>query len=376
MLPEMTSGRAELPSAIRQGDRRRWAAPDWFARVPGAVGVGALCLAVEAFLNAILLHGDRLTGDEPYYERIATHPAGPHTFPYAFRIGAAYLVHLLPFSHSVSWQLLALVAGAVAAGALFALLREFAVDPRLALALAVGFSISPNLLVVLLRDGRSVDPSAIMVITLGCLFIVRRQRLALALTLLVGATVHESCLFLIPLGYAVWAERPRDRDALRDVALVAVVPCLFYLYLRASIVTVGKGYQSGSFLSARVAVLRAGLGDGAWRLEARRMLLALGPMWVAAPFALRESRFARRGLVLVVCCFGSLTIALDWGRLVFFAAPVFYVAGAQVLKNRRRLAIAAVIVLFAVDIGYAVYMQVHGVRYGLDTQGIPTGPTI
>lgn len=191
---------------------------------------------VALALNALLVHESGLSGDEPYYERIAAHPAGPHTFPYAFRIGVPYLVHVLPFSHAFSWELLALLVIAAAAGALFALLHEFEIDRRLAVWLAVCFSVSPPLLVVLLRNGRSVDPATILVVTLGCLFIVRRQRLALAVTLLAGTTVHESCMFLIPLAYAVWAERLIDARALRDLALVAVLPAVVYVYLRSSIV--------------------------------------------------------------------------------------------------------------------------------------------
>jgi hypothetical protein len=31
------------------------------------------------------------------------------------------------------------------------------------------------------------------------------------------------------------------------------------------------------------------------------------------------------------------------------------------------MAVALVVSLFALDLGYAAYMQAHGVRYGLDT---------
>lgn len=100
-----------------------------------------------------------------------------------------------------------------------------------------------------------------------------------------------------------------------------------------------------------------------------------GPLWLAAPFALRDLRFARRGLVLFALCVGSMTFALDWGRMVFFAAPVVYVAAAHVLRDRRRLAIAAVAGLLALNLGYAAYMQVHGVKHGLDSTAPPArGP--
>jgi hypothetical protein len=335
-----------------------------------AISVGMLCLAVTAALNALLIHQVGLSGDEPYYSRIAAHPAGPHNFPYAFRVGLPYLVHVLPFSQAFSWELLALLATGAAGGALFALLEEFDIDRRLAGALAVAFAISPPALVVLLRNGREVDTAAILVITLGCLFIVRRRRIALAITLLAGATIHESCLFLIPLAYAVWAERLLDVRALRDLALVAAPPVIFYVYLRSSIVAVGESYQpgyGGAFFSQRVDVLRDALRDGGWARELRRIAIVYGPLWLVAPVALPRLRFARRGLVLLVLALASMTFAFDWGRIVYFAAPVVYVAAAYAMRHRRRLAAAAVIGLLALDLGYAIYMQVHGVKHGLDS---------
>lgn len=202
--------------------------------VPPPVVVGGLCLLVALALNAVLIHETGFpSGDGPYYARIAAHPAGPHNFPYAFRVGVPYLVHVLPFSHSFSWEAIALLSAAAAGGALYALLRSFDVGPRFAAGLAVGFSISPPLLVVFLRNGLMVDPVAICVITFGCLFIVRRRKLALTVTLLIGATIHEACMFLVPLTYAVWAERPLDRQALRDTAMVGLLPVALYLYIRA-----------------------------------------------------------------------------------------------------------------------------------------------
>jgi hypothetical protein len=338
-----------------------------------------LCLAVAVLFNTVLLHeSGRLSGDSPYYERIAAHPAGPHNFPYAFRIGLPYLVHVLPFSHTFSWELLALLSAGAAGGALCALLLEFDVGRPLAAWLSVGFAVSPNILVVLLRNGRGVDVTAILVITLGCLFIVRRKKLALAATILAGTTIHESCLFLVPLTYAVWAERPIDRAAARDTAVVAALPVAVYLYLRASIAAVGEVYQpgyTGPFVQARIDVLRDSLQNGGWHTEVRRLALALGPLWLVAPVALRSLPFARRGLVLVALCAAGMTFALDWGRLIFFAAPVFYVAAAYVARNRRKVAVAMVVGLFALDLGYAAYMQVHGVKHGLDTNAPPArGP--
>ncbi|MGI8556690.1 MAG: hypothetical protein ACR2ND_00010 [Solirubrobacteraceae bacterium] len=122
-------------------------------------------------------------------------------------------------------------------------------------------------------------------------------------------------------------------------------------------------------------MIRQSLSNGGWELELRRLASAFGPLWLAAPFALPRLRFARRGLILVALCVASMTYALDWSRLIFFAAPVFYVSAADALSGRRRLAIAAIVAFIALDVGYAGYMQVHGVKHGLDTTAPPTrGP--
>jgi hypothetical protein len=319
-----------------------------------------------ALADALIRHESHPTGDEPFYLRMAAHPSAPHAFPYAYRIAVPWLVHVLPFSHVVSFTILAWLALGAAGGALYVLLQEFEVRPRLALALAVGFVLSPILLVVLPRHGQSIDPEETLVMVLGCLFIVRRQRVALALTLLIGVAVKETSLFLIPLAYAVWAERPLDREALRDVVGVAAIPVAAYVLLRASVDAVGSSYASGytgSFLSVRAQVL----GDAVSTLQLRRLAYTFGPLWLIAPFALRDLSFARRGLVLVALCLLAMTVTFDSPRIIFLAAPVFYVAAGWVLRNRPRLAALAIVALLAVDLGYGIYLQVHGVRHGLDT---------
>lgn len=309
--------------------------------MPPAIRVGLLCLAIVGLVDALIRHESRMTGDEPFYERMANDPGAAHNFPYAYRILVPSLVHVLPFSHVVSFTLLALLALAGAGAALYALLEEFEIPSGLGVGLSVGFVLSPTLLVVLVRHGRSIDPASVLVLTLGCLFIVRRQRIALAITLLVGAAVRESSLFLIPLAYAVWAERPLDRYALRDVAAVSLLGVIAYIVLRTSVEAGGRQYipgYNGPFFKARFDVVHDALSGGTLPVELRRLAYTYGPLWLVAPFALRDLRFARRGLVLVGLCLASMTFGFDWGRIMFLAAPVFYVAAAHVLHDRRRLA--------------------------------------
>ncbi len=366
-----------MSGAVRAPARTHSLAAPARSRPPAAL-IGLLCLALAGLATLLIRHETGMSGDEPYYARIANHPAGPHNFPYAFRIGVPYLVHVLPFSHSFSWELLALLAAAGAGAAMYALLLEFATDWRLAAGLALALTVSPPLLVVFLRGGRELDAATILLITLGTLFIVRRNHVGLFITLLAGITVHEACLFLIPFSYAVWAERPFDREALGEMVKVAAVPVILYAYLRSSVIAVDEAYQpgyTGSILGGRIDVLRDALREGGWARELRRMAVVYGPLWLAAPFALRDLRFARRGLVLVGLTVLSMTFALDWGRAIFFAAPVFYVAAAHAVRHRRALAIALVALTLTLDLSYGVYMQVHGVRHDLDSTAPPArGP--
>jgi hypothetical protein len=337
-------------------------------RLPPAMMVGLLCLAVAGLADALLRHEKGISGDEPFYVLMATHPGAPHSFPYAYRIAVPWVVHALPFSQGVSFQLQALVLIAAAGAVLYLLMREFDVSVWLACVLSVGFAVSPTLLVVLLRHGRSVDPATILVMILGCLFIVRRQKVALAVTLLVGVAVKETSLFLVPFAYAVWAQRLVDRVALRDVALVSVAPIAGYIALKTSVSAIGGQYTpefKGSFLHVRLEVLRQAFSG----TEPRRLAYTYGPLWIAAPVALLSAPFARRGLVLVAVCILAMTVSFDSQRIIFLAAPVFYVAAALAVQHRRRLGLATVIALLAVDLGYAAYMQADGVQHGLDNSG-------
>jgi hypothetical protein len=300
---------------------------------------------------------------------MAAHPGGPHNFPYAYRVAVPWLVHILPFPELVSFTALAWLGIAAAGAVLFALLREFDVDARLAGWLSVGFVLSPTLLVVLVRNGRSIDPASVLVMLLGCLFIVRRQRLAFAVTLLIGVATRESTLFLIPFAYAMWARRWLDREAVRDLALTCALPVILYVLLRTSIDAAGRQYipgYSGPLLQARLDVLKAAFSAGTLPTELRRLAYTYGPLWIAAPFALASLRYARRGLIVVVLCLVSMTFAFDWGRIIFLAAPIFYVAAATVVRHRRRLALGLVVGLLALDLGYGIYLQAYGVQHGID----------
>src|ERR1700719_398347 len=69
--------------------------------LPPALGVGGLCLAIAGLVDIVIRHESGLSGDEPFYVRMAAHPGGPHNFPYAYRVAVPWLVHILSFSELV-----------------------------------------------------------------------------------------------------------------------------------------------------------------------------------------------------------------------------------------------------------------------------------
>jgi hypothetical protein len=305
---------------------------------------------------------------------MADDPTAPHTYVFAFRVAVPWLVHVLPFSHDVSFSALAWLCSGAAGGVLFVLLDRLRVARGVSVPLAVALVISPPLLVASLRQGRNPDPLTVLVMVTGALFILERRPVPLALTMLVGAFNRESALFLAPLAYAVWAERLVDLRVLRSVALAALPAVVAFVTLRLAIPTVGReqvpGY-GGSLLGGRLDVVEEALEEPG--VQARRLFAIYGPLWVVAPFALRGLAFARRGLVLVALCALACTFALDWGRIMFVAAPVVYAASAWVLDRRPSWRLPVLALLFALFAGYAVYMQVEGVENLIDA-GPPPYP--
>lgn len=314
-------------------------------------------------------------GDDLIYERMAQHPLATHTFPFAYRVGLPWLVHVLPFSHTTSFLLLAWLAAGGAAAFAFALMRRLDMPVAVAAPLAFALAVSPPLLIVALRDGRNPDAVTMLFMMAATLLVVQRRPRALALTLLVGVLFREAVLFVIPMAYAVWAVRWWDRDALVRVLAVGAPAVAAYLTLHLAIPTVGRssvpGY-GGLLVGERGHVIALGLDSLA--TELRRMFSVFGPLWLLAPLALRGSRFARRGLALVACSLVSMTFALDWGRMIFLSAPVFYPAGAFTLRARPRWRTPTWIAFAVLILGYALYMDHSGVRHGIIDNPLPPYP--
>ena len=333
---------------------------------------GGLALAILSLLSR---REPIPRGDDRIYERMAQHPFATHTFPFAYRVGLPWLVHVLPFSHTTSFLLLAWLAAGGAAAFAFALMLRLDAPAVVAAALAFALAVSPPLLLVALRDGRNPDAVTMLFMMAATLLVVQCRPRALALTLLVGVPFREAVLFVIPLAYAVWAARLWDREAIVR-ALAAGAPALAaYAALHLAIPTVGRssvpGY-GGSLVGERGHVIRLGVNSLA--TELRRMLSVFGPLWLLAPLALRGSRFARRGLALVACSLVSMTFALDWGRMIFLSAPAFYPAGAFTLSARPRWRIPTWIVFAVLILGYALYMDHSGVRHGIIDNPLPPYP--
>jgi hypothetical protein len=335
---------------------------DW--RDGALVGLAGLVLLLIA--DALVKDATSPKGDDLIYELMAQEPFETHSFPFAYRFLVPTLVHVLPFSNEFGFSLLAWLATAACGTVAYVLMRRFAIRPWLAAALALCLVMCPQLFVVSLRQGRNVDPETMLVMLAGGLAIADRRPLALGVIIAVGATIRESALFLIPFAYAYWATSPVDTTALKRVAAAGLPGLAVYAAIRTGISTTPNRYGTVKDILDEVFASP--------QVELRRIFIAFGPLWFAAPFALRDLRYARAGLALMACCVVSFLFVRDWGRVVLLAAPVMYVAGAHVLNDRRRLAIAAVVAFAALDLGYAVYMQVHGVESNIINGPVPSYP--
>lgn len=334
--------------------------------------LGALALAV---LSQLSRREPVPRGDDLIYEHMAQHPFATHTFPFAYRVGLPWLVHVLPLSHASSFELLSWAAAGGAAGCAFLLMCRLQTPKGLAAALALALAISPPMLIVALRGGRNTDAATILFMMAATLFAVERRLRLLTVTLLLGALFREAVLFVVPFAYALWATRAWDPRALRQTLLVGAPALLAFVALHLAIPSVGRASVPGygaSLLGGRVSVLESGAHT--LLTEVRRMFSIYGPLWLAAPLALATSRFARRGLVLVACSLVSMTFALDWGRMIFLAAPAFYPAGAHTLTRYPRWRIPALIAFGALILGYAIYMDRSGVQHGIIDNPPPPYP--
>jgi len=70
----------------------------------------------------------------------------------------------------------------------------------------------------------------------------------------------------------------------------------------------------------------------------------------------------------------AMTFALDWGRMILLAAPVFYPAAAVVLSRRPKWRLPTYGAIVALALGYAAYMTVSGVQTGIIQNGLPPYP--
>lgn len=339
---------------------RAWSAP----RIAVLVGLAGM-LALLVF-DALVRDAPAPQGDDLIYERMAADPGAPHTFPFAYRIAVPYLVHVLPLDHDLSFSLVAWVCSGAAGAFLYLLMERLGVSRRLSVALALAFAVSPPFLVDSLRQGRNPDAYTALVMCAGVYFIVARQRVALLVTVVLGALNRESALFLLPLAYALWTDRWWNPRLLRDVVLLGLPGVGAMVALRWAIPTAGNGYGSAD---DRWALVRQGLD--LWAVNLRRIGTVAGPMWILAALALRHFSFARRSLVLIALCVAAFVFAADWSRVMFVAAPVVFAAGALELQRHRRWWVAVLLLLVVMDVAYAVYMDRSGVQTGI----IDVGPS-
>ena len=350
-----TLATGSLARRMATDSRRR----DW--RDGALVGLAGLLVLLIA--DALVQDARTPRGDDQIYELMANDPFETHSFPFAYRFLVPTIVHVMPFSNELSFSLLAWLSTAACGAIAYVLMRRFDVKPWLAAPRALPRHV-PAAVRRLAAPGHNVDPETVLVMLIGGLAIADRRPLALGITVAIGATIRESALFLIPFAYAYWAARLIDTQALKRT-LAAGLPA--WRSTRrcgpASRPPPTATAASGAS-STRSSTTQ---GRGAPHLQLVRPALVRGAVR-AAHAALRARRPGAVRLLPARLPVRPRLGPRDPARRRSCTWP------GRVLDDRRRLAIAAVLAFVALDVGYAVYMQVHGVESNIVNGPLPSYP--
>ena len=309
-----------------------------FGREALSVAGGALALVGLVFLRT-----DRMTPAHPdfalpmdHHKYIRMASVGVldfHIAPYAWRIGTPLLARSLPLDLGASFLLLTL-AGLWATGVLVYLVgRQFGFSRSLAflgmlLFYALGWAAK-----FVMYDFWLPDALACALLTLAVYLAARRQALALAVVLVLGALVKESIIFAYPLYYTLNTGRWLDKRLLARAVLV-VLPSLAVLLTIRRVIPAWN--DDPSYLATLPLTLRLvrqwdGTGgfysstfDYGWMLR-EVGLPQLGSLGLPG---LVEWTLGTYGVAI------SLLACLDWrrnGRLLLRCLPMLAMVYAQAL---------------------------------------------
>ena len=201
--------------------------------------------AALALVCLLFLRTDRMTPANPdfalpmdHHKYIRMASVGImdfHIAPYAWRVGGPLLARSLPFDLGTNFLLITLASLWGTGVLVYLIARQFGSSRSLAfLGMLLYFSLGWTTK-YLVYDFWLVDALSFFMLSLAVYLAARRQALALAVVLALGALVKESIVFAYPLYYALNTGRLVDRRLLLRAVLVVLPSIAVLLTLRSAI---------------------------------------------------------------------------------------------------------------------------------------------
>lgn len=152
--------------------------------------------------------------------------------PFCWRIFIPFLVSILPFEISISFQIISLFSVALTGFFVFKIGQKIFNDNFLSFSMMLGyFSISYAVKYVI-YDFWLPDAFAVLLMTSGIYFILQKRDLAFLIVMTIGALTKESVLFVLPLYYSLNAEKFFDLKILKKTVSISLIPIFVLIVIR------------------------------------------------------------------------------------------------------------------------------------------------
>ncbi len=309
--------------------------------IPGAILLSILINLYHLFSYGLLFENNPLFPypvDHHKYIYMAT-TGILHVAPFGWRVAVPFLASLLPTALPIAFLVLSLI-GAIGTGVvLYELIRAFGFSgfmPWLGILLYLAL---PKLY-YLVFDFWLPDGLSYLVITLSILLIVRKQDIAFALLVAIGALVKESCLFVLPLFYSLNAVKIIDWKCAKKTIAVSLPAIFVTVFIRILIPSWNSNPLYTTSLPANIA-FGWSITDGAydylqiarelviWRINNFNvqfwdytLLPSIGITVILPFFYLRKNAIlALRFSPYILAVFSQVIFARDSSRLLMLVFP-------------------------------------------------------
>jgi hypothetical protein len=311
--------------------------------MPLAVFVGSGVLLTAALPLLVERH-QATTGDGAFYVHMARDPGLFVDPPWGFRIMTPWLVSVLPGSTELGFEIVTVLALALATALLFALLRRTLTEQ--AAWWGVVFFLVSGPAVAGLSDPFLVDPLAFVCVIAGFSLAFARRWLWLALVLGVAVLAKETALFVAGVGLLVGLRCP-PRARWWQLGTVVAAPVIVYLLLHRTSLVFSHRWEHSYLGEVRRVIPYERAKVGLARAPIQAVLYSFGPLWVALVAGYRHlGRRWRASYPYLLLVLSGLAVGEDWPRLLGYAFPVVVAAAAATpISNMRRTVLAAAVLL-------------------------------